>query len=68
MRLRCASVEDWLGSYDDYAVEPEEILDLGNGVTFAVTHQERRPVGSPDGALVVETWAYVRSPRPPWWS
>jgi hypothetical protein len=28
-------------------------------VTFAVTRQEGRPVGSPDGALVVEIWAYV---------
>jgi ketosteroid isomerase-like protein len=52
-------VEDWLGSYEEYAVQPDEIFDLGNGVTFAVTHQEGRPVGSSDGALVVETWAYV---------
>ena len=52
-------VEDWLGGYADYSVEPEEILGLGNGVTFAITRQRGRPVGSPDGALVVEAWAYV---------
>jgi hypothetical protein len=34
-------LEDWIGAYDDYAVEAEEILDLGNGVTFAVNQPER---------------------------
>jgi ketosteroid isomerase-like protein len=54
-------VEDWLGSYEEYSVEPQEILDLGAGVTFAVTRQRGHPAGSPDGAQVVETWAYVFS-------
>jgi ketosteroid isomerase-like protein len=38
--------EDWSGAYEEVAVETEEILDLGNGVTFAVVLQEARPVGS----------------------
>jgi ketosteroid isomerase-like protein len=38
--------EDWWGAYDEYRFEAEEILDLGNGVTFAVFIQRARPVGS----------------------
>ena len=38
--------EDWLGAYEEYAMEAEEIVDLGNGVTFAVLLQKGRPVGS----------------------
>lgn len=26
--------EDWMGAYADYRIEPEEIQNLGNGVTF----------------------------------
>jgi ketosteroid isomerase-like protein len=39
-------VEDWFASYLEYEFEAEEILDLGNGVTFAVFIQKGRPVGS----------------------
>jgi len=38
--------EDWWGGYEQYEIEPEEILDLGNGITFAVISQSGRPVGS----------------------
>ena|SRR5436189_3975423 len=38
--------EDWWGAYDEYAGEAEAILDLGNGVTFAVFIQRARPLGS----------------------
>jgi ketosteroid isomerase-like protein len=38
--------EDFIGGYEEYGVEPEEILDLGNGVTFSVIVQQGRPVGS----------------------
>ena len=31
---------DFVGAYDEFGVEAEEILDLGNGVTFAVVNQE----------------------------
>jgi ketosteroid isomerase-like protein len=37
---------DFIGGYEEYGVEPEEILDLGNGVTFSVIVQQGRPVGS----------------------
>jgi ketosteroid isomerase-like protein len=38
--------EDWLGAYEEYAMEAEEIVDFGNGVSFAVILQTGRPVGS----------------------
>jgi ketosteroid isomerase-like protein len=54
--------EDWLRSYDEHEFEPEEILDLGNGVVFVVARFTARPVGSAGGALMrrrplVFTWA-----------
>src|SRR5439155_19838019 len=27
--------EEWIGAYEEFAIEPEEILDLGNGVIFS---------------------------------
>jgi ketosteroid isomerase-like protein len=45
-------LEDWLGAYEEFEMEPEEILDLGNGVVFAVTRLTGRPVGSPGSALM----------------
>jgi len=50
--------EDWLGGYEEYEIEPEEILDLGNGVVFAITRQTGTPAGSTDGARVREVWVY----------
>jgi hypothetical protein len=38
--------EDWIGSYDDFEVGEEELLDLGSGVTFGVFVQRGRPAGS----------------------
>ena len=38
--------EDWIGAYEEFEFEPERIRDLGNGVVFAVAHQNARPVGS----------------------
>jgi ketosteroid isomerase-like protein len=37
---------DWMGAYEDYRIEAEEIHDLGNGVTFGVVLQQGRPMGS----------------------
>jgi ketosteroid isomerase-like protein len=39
-------LEDWFASYEEYELEAEEILDLGNGVGFRVLNQKGRPVGS----------------------
>jgi ketosteroid isomerase-like protein len=54
-------LEDWLGSYENYETEPEEILDLGNGVVFALLRLTGHPHGSPASALtrrrpLVFTW------------
>jgi ketosteroid isomerase-like protein len=38
--------EDWIAAYEEFEIDAEEILDLGNGVTFAVFNQRGRPVGS----------------------
>jgi ketosteroid isomerase-like protein len=38
--------EDWLGNYQEYLAEPEEILDLGHGVVFVTYREVARPAGS----------------------
>jgi ketosteroid isomerase-like protein len=53
--------EDWLGAFEEWAVEPDEITDMGNGVAFVVYRQEGRPVGSSgrarSRAVSVYEWA-----------
>ena len=39
-------IQDWLGNYDEFRIEAEAILDLGNGVVFTAMSQDARPVGS----------------------
>ncbi|HME05352.1 MAG TPA: nuclear transport factor 2 family protein [Solirubrobacteraceae bacterium] len=39
-------MDDWMGAYEEFEIDVEEILDLGNGVTFGVFIQEGRPTGS----------------------
>jgi ketosteroid isomerase-like protein len=39
-------LEDWLGSYEEFEIDMEEWLDLGNGVTLEVNVQKGRPLGS----------------------
>src|SRR6478736_6918747 len=38
--------ENWIGAYEKSVMEAQEIVDLGNGVTFAVLLQKGRLVGS----------------------
>jgi ketosteroid isomerase-like protein len=38
--------EDWIGAYEDFEIEIEENLDLGNGVVLEVFVQKGRPLGS----------------------
>lgn len=53
-------VEDWQGSYEQYEAEVEEVLDLSSGVTFAVSVQKGRLVGSSHDVQIrfaaVYTW------------
>jgi ketosteroid isomerase-like protein len=39
-------LEEWLGSYEAYRVEAEEILDLGHGVAFLAYRENGRLFGS----------------------
>jgi ketosteroid isomerase-like protein len=41
-----AFIEEWLGAFDDFQFEVEEVHDLGNGVAFAVIRSHGRPVDS----------------------
>jgi ketosteroid isomerase-like protein len=45
VRIR-AFLKDWIGACEQFEMEVEEILDLGNGVVFAVARQDARPAGS----------------------
>jgi ketosteroid isomerase-like protein len=51
--------EEWYGSYEDFRVDPPEIIDFGDGVVLAVIRQGGRPGGGSaelreDLALVYE--------------
>ncbi len=39
-------LEDWNGSYDEWEIELETLLDLGHGVVYAVLMERARPAGS----------------------
>jgi ketosteroid isomerase-like protein len=36
----------WWSAFEDFRLTPEEFLDLGDGVAFAVLRHDGRPVGS----------------------
>ncbi len=40
------SLQDWMGVMDEYAVDIEELSDLGSGVILAVAVQRAKPAGS----------------------
>ncbi len=37
--------EDWIGNWEDYRIETEEILDVGHEVVFVAYLEDERPVG-----------------------
>ena len=41
-----AFIEAWLSPYDEFNLEPEEVVDLGNGVAFLALDSTGRLVGS----------------------
>jgi hypothetical protein len=45
---------DWMARFEDYEIDIEEVLDLGNGVMFVKSGHAGRPIGSP---------AHVRLPQ-----
>ena len=53
-------LDEWTGPYEDWGVEVEELVDLGDGVTFVVFVQKGHPAGSPgevrDRMAAVTEW------------
>ena len=37
---------DWIGTFEDFEIETEEVHDLGSSVTLGASLQKGRPVGS----------------------
>ena len=50
-------LEDWLGSYEDYESEHDDVHNLGSGVVFAASRLDARPLGSP--GRVQERWGFT---------
>jgi ketosteroid isomerase-like protein len=50
-------LEDWFRSYEAYEYEHEEGVELGNGVVFAVSRLDARPLGSQ--GKVRERWGFT---------
>jgi ketosteroid isomerase-like protein len=54
-----AFLEDWLAAYDEVKVNADEVLDLGNGVAFAILHQKARLIGSEGYIQQRDGWAFL---------
>ena len=50
-------LEDWSGSFEQYEYTEEEVLDLGNGVLFAVARIGGRLAGG--AGTMQERWAFT---------
>jgi limonene-1,2-epoxide hydrolase len=40
-------LEDWNGPYEQWEIELEELLDMGNGVVFTVAMERENRLGAP---------------------
>jgi ketosteroid isomerase-like protein len=53
-------LEEWAGMFEDFTIKVETVVDLGNGVAYAVYRQEGRPAGSTgvvaDGGVLIYEW------------
>ena len=54
-----AFLEDWLAAYDEVKLDAEEVLDLGNGVAFAILHQNARLIGGEGYIQQRDGWAFL---------
>jgi len=50
--------EQWIGAYEEFAIEEEQLLDLGNDVTIAVFQQRVRAFGSSEHVRLRAAWVY----------
>jgi ketosteroid isomerase-like protein len=48
--------EDWLSSYEEWTMDTETILDLGNGVVYTVNDQQARLAGSSGAVRLRDAW------------
>ena len=51
-------LEDWFAGYAKYEIKVHEIVNLGNGVVFAITRQNGLLADSTSGGVLREVWAY----------
>jgi ketosteroid isomerase-like protein len=52
-------LEDWFGAFEDYQIDVEETVDLGEGVIFVVVNATGRPVGMDASVEQRRGWAIV---------
>ena len=52
-------LEDWFGAFEDYQIDMEETVDLGEGVIFVVVNATGRPVGMDASVEQRRGWAIV---------
>ena len=45
-------LKDWTSAFEALAIDPDEVLDFGNGIVLTVYHQEGRPVGATNAVRV----------------
>jgi ketosteroid isomerase-like protein len=48
---------DWLSSYEVFNIEPDEVLDMGGGITFVVGRQGGRLLGAAGRVEQRSAWA-----------
>jgi ketosteroid isomerase-like protein len=51
-------LESWWANWEDHHHEIEELVDLGQGVVFAVIREDGRPVGSSGRVQARADWVY----------
>jgi ketosteroid isomerase-like protein len=52
-------LEDWLRAFEEFEIELKEVLDLGNGVVFAVVQTDALPLGGASRTRLREVFVYV---------
>ena len=50
--------EDWIGAYEEFEIELEEVLDLGSGIVLVVFRQSARPFRRRDHVRLRAAWVY----------
>jgi len=52
-------LEDWLRAFEQFEIELPEVLDLGNGVVFALARTDALPQGGVGSTRLREVFVYV---------